>query len=183
MKKPKLIENKVVIGPCRLSYTHLMQRYSFNGGSDDGGYSTNILIPKEEKETVEAIRAAIKCAEGIGVTSKWQGKKPNNLALPLRDGAEKEDEVYQGCWFLNAKCKTRPGVVDADMNPIMDEEEVYSGMWAYVSVTFYPYSVNGNKGIACGLNNVKKFKDDERLGGRVSAERDFSDFDVDDDDL
>ena len=66
--------------------------------------------------------------------------------------------------------------------PIVDEEEVYSGVWAVVSVSFYAYDVSGNKGVACGLNNIMKFKDDDHLGGRVSAESDFGGMDFDDED-
>ena len=83
---------------------------------------------------------------------------------------------------MNAKSNTRPGVVDKKKVPIVDEEEVYSGCWAIVSVTFYAYDVSGNKGVACGLNNIMKFKDDDHLGGRVSAESDFGDMDFDDED-
>jgi hypothetical protein len=102
--------------------------------------------------------------------------------MPLRDGDEKDDEVYEGHFYLNAKSRQRPGVVDRDKNPIMDEEEIYSGVWAYVSVTFFGYDVNGSKGVACGLNNVMKFKDGDHLGGRVSADADFGDIDSEDDD-
>jgi hypothetical protein len=41
--------------------------------------------------------------------------------------------------------------------------------------------VSGNRGIACGLNNLQKLKDGESLGGRVSAEVDFADPFEDDD--
>ena len=102
--------------------------------------------------------------------------------MPLRDGDDKDDEVYEGMLYVNAKSNTRPGIVDRDKNPIADEEEIYSGVWAIVSVTFYPYDTNGNRGVACGLNNIMKFKDDEKLGGRTSAENDFADIDNEDDD-
>lgn len=104
--------------------------------------------------------------------------------MPLRDGdTDKDgDDVYAGHYYVNAKSSTRPGVVDKNRSPITDEEEVYSGIWAYISVTFYPYNVNGNRGVACGLNNVMKYKDGERLGGRVSAEADFAGLDMEDDD-
>ena len=52
MITPIVKENKVVFGPCRLSYTHLFEKCSFGGDEDKGKYMTNILIPKEEKETV-----------------------------------------------------------------------------------------------------------------------------------
>lgn len=180
MREPILKETKVVFGPCRLSYTHLFEKYTPEGGGD-GKYMTNVLIPKGEKKTVEAINKAIDAAKKAGIVGKWGGKEPKKLDMPLHDGEEKDDEVYEGHLYVNAKCSTRPGIVDRQKNPITDEEEIYSGVWAYVSVTFYPYDVNGNRGVACGLNNIMKFKDDERLGGRTSAEADFEDFDDEED--
>lgn len=182
MKDPKIInETKVVFGPCRLSYTHVFSKYSPDGVGA-GKFMTNVLIPKSEEKTVNALNKAIEAARKAGIVSKWSGKDPKKLDLPLRDGDDKEDETYADHFYLNAKCNTRPGVVDKKCVPIVDEEEIYSGVWAIVSVTFYAYDVSGNKGIACGLNNIMKFKDDEYLGGRVSAESDFSGMDFDDED-
>ena len=187
MITPVVKENKIVFGPCRLSYTHLFEKYSPAEGKGEPKYMTNVLIPKNEKETVKAIQKAIENAKKSGVVSKWGGKEPKKLDLCLRDGDEKDDDdVYADCYYVNAKCSTRPGIVDKHKNVIVDEEEIYSGVWAIVSVTFYAYDVSGNRGIACGLNNVMKFKDAERLGGRVSADSDFADIDLDsedDDDL
>lgn len=184
MKDPKIVnETKVVFGPCRLSFTHVFNKYSPNG-EGDGKYMTNVLIPKSEKKTIKALEQAIEAAKKAGVVSKWGGKEPKKLDMPLRDGDDKEDDVYQDHFYINAKCNTRPGVVDKNKNPIVDEEEMYSGVWAFVSVTFYAYDVSGNRGVACGLNNLMKFKDDDHLGGRVSADSDFADIDdVDDEDL
>ena len=182
MKDPKVMDRKVVFGPVRLSYTHLFNKYTPDGATDNGKYMTNVLIPKSEKATIKAIEKAIETAVSEGVNSKWRGKKPAKLDLPLRDGDDKDDEVYADHFYLNAKCSTRPGIVDKNRQPITDEEEIYSGVWAYVSVTFFAYDVSGNKGIACGLNNIMKFKDDEQLGGRTSATNDFAGFDDDDDD-
>lgn len=174
----------VVFGPCRLSYTHLFAKYSPDGDPDNGKYMTNVLIPKSEKETVKALQSAIEAAKKSGVVSKWGGKEPKKLDLPLRDGdTDKEnDDVYSDCYYVNAKATTRPGVIGRNKAPIVDEEEMYSGVWAIVSVTFFPYDVSGNRGVAVGLNNVMKFKDDEHLGGRASAESDFADLDMEDDD-
>ena len=106
----------------------------------------------------------------------------DNIRMIIENKENDPDGVYAGHYYLNAKCTTRPGIVDKNMVPIMDEEDVYSGMWAVVSVTFFGYDTNGKKGVACGLNNVMKYKDGERLGGRVSADRDFADLDMDDED-
>ncbi len=182
MITPQVKENKVIFGPCRLSYTHVFNRYNPDGDQADGKYMTNVLIPKDEKETIEAINKAIAEAKKQAIVSKWGGKEPKKLDMPLRDGDEKDDENYEGHLFVNAKSNTRPGIVDRKKVPIVDEEEVYSGVWAIVSVTFFGYDKNGNKGVACGLNNIMKFKDDEHFGGRVSAESDFGDVNLDDDD-
>ena len=182
MITPQVKDTKVIFGPCRLSYTHVFNKYAPDGDTSNGKYMTNVLIPKEEKETVNAIKKAIEAAKKAATVSKWGGKEPKKLDLALRDGDEKDDEVYEDHFYLNAKSNTRPGVVDRKKVPIVDEEEVYSGVWAIVSVTFYGYDVSGNKGVACGLNNIMKFKDGERLGGRASAESDFGDIDCEDDD-
>ena len=183
MITPKVNGTKVIFGPCRLSYTYVFAKYNPKGNAADGKYQTKVLIPKSEKETVKALREAIEAAKRAGVVSKWGGEKPKKLALPLndgdvKDGDNKDGELCEGHFFVNAKCNDRPGILDRNRQPIVDEEEMYSGVWALVSVTFFPYDANGNKGVACGLNNLMKWKDDDHLGGRVSAEADFGDVDT-----
>lgn len=183
MITPIVKDTKVIFGPCRLSYTHLFNKYVPEGDTTGGKYMTNVLIPKDEKETIKALQQAIEAAKKAGIVSKWGGKEPKKLDMPLRDGdVDKEDEVYEDCYFVNAKSGTRPGIVDKHKAPIVDEDEIYSGVYAIVSVSFYPYDVNGNRGVACGLNNVMKFKDGERLGGKASADTDFADVEMDEDD-
>lgn len=166
---------KVITGKnTRLSYFHGWEPTSINGGPER--YSVSVLIPKDDKETVKAINDAIDAAieEGIAM---FGGKKPNKAAikLPLRDGdTEREDEAYAGHWFINANSKTAPQIVDKAVKPILDRDEVYSGCYARVSLNFYAFNSNGNKGIACGLGNIQKIRDGESLGGRSSATDDFS---------
>lgn len=177
---------KVVTGKVRFSYAHVFSpQQDLNGG--DAKYSVSILIPKEDKKTVGAINKAIQDAIEEGISSKFNGKRPASLKLPLRDGdLEKDDDpAYKNMWFVNAKSSTRPGVVDKNLMEIIDPEEFYSGCWGRASVTFYAFSVNGNRGIAVGLNNLQKLADGERLGGgRASAESDFGDgFDEEEEDF
>ncbi len=182
MITPQVKESKVIFGPCRLSYTHVFNRYNPDGPQEEGKFMTNVLIPKDEKETIKAIETAIEAAKKAAIVSKWGGKEPKKLDMPLRDGDDKDDENYDDKLYVNAKSSTRPGIVDRKKVPIVDEEEIYSGVWAIVSVTFFGYDKNGNRGIACGLNNIMKFKDDDHFGGRVSAESDFGDVDIDNED-
>lgn len=168
-------KTKVITGKnTRLSYFHGWEPTSINGGPER--YSVSVLIPKDDKETVKAISDAVDAAIEEGI-AKFGGKKPNKAAikLPLRDGdTERGDEAYAGHWFINANSKTAPQIVDKAVKPILDRDEVYSGCYARVSLNFYAFNSNGNKGIACGLGNIQKIRDGESLGGRSSAADDFS---------
>ena len=108
--------------------------------------------------------------------AKFGGKKPNKAAikLPLRDGdIERDDEAYKGHYFINANSTTAPQIVDRAVKPILDRSEVYSGCYARVSLNFYAFNSNGNKGIACGLGNIQKIRDGESRGGKTTAADDF----------
>lgn len=164
--------NTKVIVPCRFSYLHCWDPDSVNGG--DPKYSVSAIVPKSDTKTINAIKAAIEQAKKDSV-SKWGGKVPANLKLPLRDGDidRPDDEAYAGCYFFNANSRQAPQVVDSKVQPILDQSEVYSGCYGKISVTFYGYNSNGNRGIAAGLGNIQKLKDGESLGGRTSAADDF----------
>lgn len=179
-------ETKVITNKVRFSYVHVFKPEAV---SDDEGaekkYSVAIIIPKSDKETLKLIKQAVDNAKEAGKSTKYGGKIPANLKLPLRDGDEERegDEAYENAYFINATAKTKPGVVDREMNPITDEEEFYSGCYGRASITFYPFEAKGNKGVAAGLNHVQKTSEGEPLGGRVSVEVDFEDaVDFEDDD-
>ena len=170
---------KVITGvKTRWSYANVWEAKSINGGAPK--FSISLIIPKSDTETVEKIRAAIKAAYEEG-TVKLRGNGKTFPALdmiknPLRDGDRErpDDEAYRGCWFINANSATAPGIVDSDRQPIIERSEVYSGVYGRASINFYAFNSNGNKGIACGLNNLQKIADGEPLGGKSRAEDDFA---------
>lgn len=174
MAENSMVSTKVVTGKVRFSYLHVWEPKAIDEGQDPK-YSVSIIIPKTDKATIKKIQDAIKAATEQGKANKFGGKVPANLKTPLRDGDEErpDDEAYQGCYFMNASSKTRPGLVDANVNKILDQEELYSGCFGRASVNFYAFNTSGNKGIACGLNNLQKLEDGDYLGGRASAESDF----------
>ena len=94
-----------------------------------------------------------------------------------------DDPAYANSYFINANSTTAPGIVDADRQPIIDRSEVYSGVYGRASINLYAFNSNGNRGIACGLNNLQKIRDGEPLGGRTRAEDDFAGLDDDTDDF
>lgn len=181
MITPKIVNDvKVIFGPCRLSYPSLFEKKKFDGDAGDGKYMVTVLIPKSEKETINALNNAIEAAKTAGITAKWKGKLPAKLALPMVDGDDTDDEYQQGHFTIKAKSNMRPAVTDINGNPIVDEEEIYGGVWAFVSVSFYAYNAAGNTGVAATINGVKKFKDDERFG--QSSAHDFDGIGIDDED-
>lgn len=170
---------KVITGKdTRWSYANLWEPKSINGGTPK--YSVSLIIPKSDTVTVQKINRAIQAAYEEG-QAKLRGNGrtvPPLTAIktPLRDGdtVRPDDPAYAGCYFINANSATAPGIVDADCNPILTRSEVYSGVYGRASINFYAFNSNGNKGIACGLNNLQKIRDGEPLGGKASAASDFS---------
>lgn len=175
------VSTKVVTGEVRFSYVNVFEPKSINGS--DEKYSVSLLIDKRDTKTIEAIERAIEAAKQAGV-AKFGGKIPPVLKLPLRDGdvERPDDENYAGKMFVNANCKTKPGLIEKNGMEIIDTTEFYSGCYGKASVTFYAFNSNGNKGIACGLNNLMKTRDGEPLGGRSRAVDDFAN-DIEEDDI
>ena len=170
---------KVITGPnTRWSYANVWEAKSINGGTPK--FSVSLIIPKSDTKTVAKLKAAIEAAYREGESKlKGNGKTVLPLAAiknPLRDGdvERPDDDAYDNAYFINANATTAPGIVDADRNPILTRSEVYSGVYGRASISFYAFNSNGNKGIACGLNNLQKVCDGEPLGGKASAESDFA---------
>ena len=161
-----------VIVPCRFSYFNGWEPTSVNGG--DPKYSVSAIVSKKDTATINAIKAAIEEAKKESI-SKWGGKIPPNLKTPLRDGdlERPDDEAYAGSFFFNANSRQAPQIVDAKVQPILDQSEVYSGCYGRISVTFYGFNSAGNRGVAAGLGNIQKLRDGEPLGGRTKASDDF----------
>ena len=168
----KSVKTKFVTGKVRFSYAHVFQPAETPNGTMK--YSVSILIPKTDKDTIARFNKAFEDAKTANA-SVWGGTVPKMLKGGLRDGdAEKDDATYAGHYFINANSNEKPGVVDADLNPILDPSEFYSGCYGRASITLYAYDTSGSKGIAAGLNNVQKLEDGNKLGGATSAAADFA---------
>lgn len=176
---------KVITGPdTRWSYANVWEAKSINGGTPK--FSVSLIIPKSDTRTIAKLKAAIEAAYREGEAKlKGNGKTVPPLSAiktPLRDGDTErpDDPAYANAYFINANSSTAPGIVDADRQPILDRSEVYSGVYGRASINFYAFNSNGNRGIACGLNNLQKIRDGEPLGGKSRAEDDF-DTEIDED--
>lgn len=163
----------VTTGKARLSYVHLFKPYAATPGQEEK-FSVTVLVPKSDVDTMNRINAAIEAAKQRGTAEKWNGVCPPVVQTPVHDGdgVRPSDGMpfgaeCKGHWVFTASAKADypPEVVDANMNPIINQSEIYSGIYARVNVNFFPYSFGGKKGIGCGLGPVMKLEDGESLGG------------------
>ncbi len=182
---------KCRLGEVRLSYVHLTRPYKRDELSKPK-YSVTMLLPKSNVAAKQDIDAAIAAATELGVSNKWDGKRPARVPHPVwdGDGVRSDGEPFgpecKGMWVITASTNAE----DRDGNPLtpptvvhisnvhakLAPEDIYSGMWGYCTVNFAPYSNAGKKGVGCYLNNVCKTRDDEALGmGRSSAADEFAD--------
>lgn len=181
---------KVITGECRASYVHVFEPYAANENQEPK-YSLALLIPKSDKATFRALRKAQKAALEDGRERVFKGKPPRwseDELFTIHDGDEEADldqnPEYAGHWYVNVSAKTKPGVVDRQLNEIIDSTEIYSGCYVRASLNAFAYYTSGNKGVSFGLNHLQKLRDGAYLGGRSRAEDDFDELDdeYDDDD-
>ena len=172
---------KVLTGVVRLSYVNLVTpRQSQKGGEPK--YGVTLLIPKTDNATKLDIEASMKAAYEEGVNKKWGGAHPQMKQIlwdgdGLRQSGVPFGDECKGHWVITASSKQKPQVVGIDnINCELAPNDIYSGMYARVTINFYPYDTEGSKGVACGLGNVMKVSDGEPLSGGASAASDFADF-------
>ena len=169
------VSTKVITGKVRFSYAHVFEPVAMAEGQDVK-YQVSLIIPKSDLKTLEKIEKAVEAAKVVGKDKiSKNGKLMPGLKMPLRDGDEDrpDNPEYADCMFINCSSKIKPGIVDKDLNPIMSQDEFYSGCYGRASINFYAFNSAGNRGIACGLNNLQKLADGEPLAGGASAETDF----------
>ncbi|WP_352524833.1 DUF2815 family protein [Heyndrickxia oleronia] len=172
---------RVVTGEVRFSFVNLLKPRAAQQGGEEK-YSVTILLPKSDIATKQRLDAAIEAAKQLGQSKVWNGVIPPMLAIPIHDGdgVKPSDgmpfgDECKGHWVFSASTKVDqpPKVVDANLNPIMDATEVYSGMYGRIAVNFAPYANAGKKGIGCYIStNVQKTRDGEPLGSSAPAAAD-----------
>lgn len=172
---------KVLTCEVRLSYANLItpRKINENDPNEKAKYSATLLIPKTEQNCVNDILQSIQAAHNAAVNSVWGGFAPQYSSI-LHDGdATRPDgtpygDECKGCWVLTASSVNKPQVVhQSNISTELAPADIYSGMYARVTIRFYGYN-NRAKGIACGLGNVMKTRDGEPLSGGASAASDFA---------
>ena len=184
---------KCLIGEARMNFCRVFEPESFNGGEPK--YSVILSFDKDNDELLQKIETAINECVEKAKASKYAGKLPKGFkVVELKDGdTDYENDGFAGMFTLKASSAYKPEVVKkakvmgkAQIVPITDENEFYSGCYGYASVSFFAYDNGVSKGVTCGLNGVIKSRDGERLGGGGgSAAADFAGIldDIEDEDV
>ena len=175
------IATKVLTGECRLSYVHLSQPYANpNQQNAEPKYSVTLLIPKSDQATYNDIVKSRDAAYEAAVQNDWKGARPKLRSLLIYDGdgVRQDGSAFgpecKGHYVITASTKRKPQVVDgSNINVELAPQDIYSGMYGRVTLNFYAFNSNGNKGIGCGLGNVLKTRDGEPLAGGSTAAQDF----------
>lgn len=174
---------RLMLKNVRLSYANIWEpRAGAHGG--EPMYSVALIMDpkiKEGKTNIAKLEKAVEDVLNEAVPSKFSGKRPTKWDSPIHEGDIDRGEAYDGNFYVNAKSKHAPGIVDQNVQPILDQSEVYSGCYANVSISLYAYNTAGKKGVGVGLGNIQKVADGESLGGNVRAEAEFSAIESDDD--
>lgn len=162
--------DKITTDKFRVSFPSLFVATAAAEGQEKK-FGLTMIIPKTAD--IGPIKELLKRA----IIKKWpdQATRPTKLRNPIRDGDKDESTrpEYAGCWFITAKNKTKPGLVDQNLQKIIDTSEFYAGCYARATLTAFAYDTKGNKGVSLSLQNVQKLADGEPFSGRARAEDDF----------
>ena len=176
-------KTNMVLPEARANYAFVFKPRPSDEPGKEASYSLMLAFPKATTDESEI--AAIKKMMLVAARARWPEQalawlKSGKIAVPLHDGDESDDPAFHGYWTMTARRKESfgpPGVVDAQVRPFIGEDretQFYSGCWCFASVTFFAYENSGKKGIGCGLDNVQKIRDGERLsGGKPDPKQDF----------
>lgn len=164
---------KVTTKVGTVSFPNVFKANAFAG--QDPKYSTILIFDKGEdiSDLEKAIEAAL---------IKTFGEVPAKWVSPLKNGDEKLDkngeqrEEYAGRVYITVKAKEgdAPAIVDANVQPIINESEVYGGMKARVSVSPFAYDYMGKKGVSLYFKGLQKTADGTPFGMSSNPADDFS---------
>lgn len=173
--------SKVLTPEFRVAFPAVFQpkRNDLNGKDE---FSLVALFPKD------ADLSGLKKAAQDACEKKWgadKAKWPSNMRSPFRDQGERiqaaqaqgkqAPQGYEaGAIYLTLRSAQRPGVVNQNVEEIIDQAEFYGGCWARVSLNAYAYDQKGNRGVSFGLGNIQKVRDDDYFGNKTKPQDDFA---------
>lgn len=151
----------------RVSYVNVFKPRENQQGVEK--YSVTCLLPKTDTEGYNALMMAIEDEKNLESNGKLKGVAQVKHPIHDGDGVTQNGTEFgpecKGHWVFTASCNAErpPAVVDQRVQPVLDQTQVYSGMYAHVGISVYAYN-NNSRGIGFGLNGIQKVRDGEPLG-------------------
>jgi len=177
--------SKLITPEGRVSFPTVFEPRAFAQGGD-AKYGVTLLFDKDSADLSDLRKAAIQA-----VTDKWgpdKAKWPANLrshdlstylsptgkdGWPFRDGDLQGYDGYENTVSVKFSSKTKPGLVDRAVMPIVSQEEFYAGCYARVQCAPFAFDTSGNRGVTFMLNHIQKTRDGEAFSGKGRAEDAF----------
>lgn len=181
----RLANGNIASCPVRLNFTALFT--AKEGTGDDGAkkssFGAAILLPPGADRFITELLWPVWCEEARkAFPNHWRPDgQPSGLHWPVHlcDDKQQYAGYTPGCYYFNASSQYKPQVTDTALNPIVDPNRVYDGVWAIVALNTYSYK-NKKTGVSFGLQNVMIIGDDERLtGGGTDPKQDFGHVQID----
>lgn len=181
----------IITPKARLSYPNLFTPNA-RAKTQDGKlkYTLSVLIPPDAD--IGPLKAAAEKAaiDEFGAEKMKSLVEMKRFNIPWLDAFEKSrteknpagDEQFKGWTLLRVTSLQKPQIVNAKLENVDDESEVYPGRWACVSLRpfAYPARTGGNAGVSFGLRNVQLLDHDTPLAGsNVQAQDEFEPVDTD----
>ncbi len=169
-QKMDLSQKKCITPIFRVSFPAVFKARAFE--NQEAKYGITMLFDNDTdlKGMRRCMIAAAK--ETWGDKENW----PKTMRKPFRDGNEKNDlEGYKNKIYVTASAKTKPGLVDENLEDVIDESVFYAGCYARAEVCAFTYDTKGNKGVSFALFNLQKVKDGKPFSGKKAAKDVFND--------
>jgi len=152
-----------------LCFPHLFEKHVAGAGAEP---RFEAMVVFDEGADLSDLSRIAKAA----VAAKFPSGRPDDLHSPFVKGEKKEkygEPFTKGRICVTARTKFQPGMVDGNLQPIINEQDMYPGCRVRLQVHAYGYDTKGNRGISFGLDNVQKVGEGTPLGGRARPEEAF----------
>lgn len=175
---------KVKLRNVRLAFPQLFKATAVNGEGEPAYSASFILDPLENATDMTVLNAVV---EEVA-KSKW-GAKAGEVLKTLRakdmvclhNGDTKaEYEGYAGNFFVSARNRARPTVIDRDKTPLTEADgKPYAGCYVDAVVELWAQDNKFGKRVNASLSGVQFRRDGEAFsGGRPASSDDFDDLAV-----
>lgn len=167
---------KIKLQNVRLVFPSVFTKATFQG--EEGKFQATFLIDKDDKKNYKEIMKAI---ETVKKEYKDPSIKIKDDNLFIKDGDDKDTEVFNDHWIIKTSNKTRPTVLDRDKSQLDESDnKIYSGV--YVNAIISPWIQDNKYGkrVNATLLGIQFVKDGERIGGsQIASVEDFEDIEDD----